>query len=99
MANERETEYRYTRVLVYQEPREWIDECIKNRSIKECYQVPPNKVIYEASMLAIPENGPISTSNLLVWINNQQQLNYGDGDFGRGYQEALHRMSKFIRSM
>ena len=50
-------------------------------------------------MLAIPENGPISTADLLVWINNQQQLNYGDGDFGRGYQEALNRMSKFIRSL
>jgi len=99
MANERETEYRYTRVLVYQGPREWIDECIKLRSVKDCYQISSKKVIYEASMLAIPENGPISTSDLLVWVNNQQQLNYGDGDFGRGYLEALNRMSKFIQSL
>lgn len=97
-ANERETEYRYTRVLVYQGPREWIDGCIKDRSIKECYQVAQNKVIYEASMLVIPENDPIHTSSLLVWINNKQQLSYGEGDFERGYLEALNQMSMFIRS-
>ena len=99
MAKELETEYRYTRVLIYQGPREWIDDCIKNRSVKECHQVSSDKVIYEASMLSIPENGPISPLDLLVWINNQQNFSYGDGDFGKGYLEALSRMSKFILSL
>ena len=50
-------------------------------------------------MMAILENVPVSTANLLVWINNQQNLAYGDGDFGQGYLEALSWMSKLIRSL
>ena len=99
MENEQKTEYRYTRVLIYQGPREWIDECIKNRSVKECHQVTHNKVIYEASMMAIPEMGPISITDLLIWIENRKDSSMGGRDFDKGYLAALEQMSKYIRSL